>query len=162
MSQGVYVLGGKCPGGKCPGDKCPGGKCPGVSVRGVSVRGVSVRGVSVRGVSVRGVYVLGVSVLGVSVRGGKCPGGICLWGKCPVGTCPGGLCPRTPKETALLLQSCPRINLKSKGCPTDNFTSSQYHLCFTDCLMTTKQLPLLQPFGILISSIHFVRTTFRR
>ena len=29
MSQGVYVLGGKCPGGKCPGGKCPGGKCPG-------------------------------------------------------------------------------------------------------------------------------------
>ena len=28
MSQGVYVLGGKCPGGKCPGGKCPGGKCP--------------------------------------------------------------------------------------------------------------------------------------
>ena len=25
MSQGVYVLGGKCPGGKCPGGKCPGG-----------------------------------------------------------------------------------------------------------------------------------------
>ena len=24
MSQGVYVLGGKCPGGKCPGGKCPG------------------------------------------------------------------------------------------------------------------------------------------
>ena len=39
MSQGVYVLGGKCPGGKCPGGKCPGGicpwgKCPGVHVRG--------------------------------------------------------------------------------------------------------------------------------
>ena len=29
MSQGVYVLGGKCPGGKCPGGKCPGGTCPG-------------------------------------------------------------------------------------------------------------------------------------
>ena len=29
MSQGVYVLGGKCPGGKCPGGKCPGGKCLG-------------------------------------------------------------------------------------------------------------------------------------
>ena len=29
MSQGVYVLGGKCPGGKCPGVKCPWGKCPG-------------------------------------------------------------------------------------------------------------------------------------
>ena len=28
MSQGVYVLGGKCPGGKCPGGKCPGGTCP--------------------------------------------------------------------------------------------------------------------------------------
>ena len=28
MSQGVYVLGGKCPGGKCPGGKCPGGLCP--------------------------------------------------------------------------------------------------------------------------------------
>ena len=28
MSQGVYVLGGKCPGGKCPGGKCPGGMCP--------------------------------------------------------------------------------------------------------------------------------------
>ena len=28
MSQGVYVLGGKCPGGKCPGGKCPGGICP--------------------------------------------------------------------------------------------------------------------------------------
>ena len=39
MSQGVYVLGGKCPGGKCPG-----GKCPGVYVLGVSVRGVHVRG----------------------------------------------------------------------------------------------------------------------
>ena len=25
MSQGVYVLGGKCPGGKCPGGKFPGG-----------------------------------------------------------------------------------------------------------------------------------------
>ena len=25
MSQGVYVLGGKCPGDKCPGGKCPGG-----------------------------------------------------------------------------------------------------------------------------------------
>ena len=25
MSQGVYVLEGKCPGGKCPGGKCPGG-----------------------------------------------------------------------------------------------------------------------------------------
>ena len=39
MSQGVCVLGGKCPGGKCPGGKCPGGicpwgKCPGVHVRG--------------------------------------------------------------------------------------------------------------------------------
>ena len=29
MSQGVYVLGGKCPGGKCLGGKCLGGKCPG-------------------------------------------------------------------------------------------------------------------------------------
>ena len=29
MSQGVYVLGGKCPGGKCPGGKCPWVKCPG-------------------------------------------------------------------------------------------------------------------------------------
>ena len=29
MSQGVYVLGGKCPGGKCPGGICPWGKCPG-------------------------------------------------------------------------------------------------------------------------------------
>ena len=28
MSQGVYVLGGKCPGGKCPGGKCLGGICP--------------------------------------------------------------------------------------------------------------------------------------
>ena len=28
MSQGVYVLEGKCPGGKCPGGKCPGGICP--------------------------------------------------------------------------------------------------------------------------------------
>ena len=28
MSQGVYVLRGKCPGGKCPGGKCPGGMCP--------------------------------------------------------------------------------------------------------------------------------------
>ena len=28
MSQGVYVLGDKCPGGKCPGGKCPWGKCP--------------------------------------------------------------------------------------------------------------------------------------
>ena len=28
MSQGVYVLGGKCPGGKCPGGKFPGGICP--------------------------------------------------------------------------------------------------------------------------------------
>ena len=28
MSQGVYVLGGKCPEGKCPGGKCPGGICP--------------------------------------------------------------------------------------------------------------------------------------
>ena len=43
MSQGVYVLGGKC---------------PGVSVQGVSVRGVYVLGVSVRGVYVRGGYVL--------------------------------------------------------------------------------------------------------
>ena len=38
MSQGVYVLGGKCP--------------------GVSVQGVSVRGVYVLGVSVQGGYVL--------------------------------------------------------------------------------------------------------
>ena len=29
MSQGVYVLGGKCPGGKCPGGICPWGQCPG-------------------------------------------------------------------------------------------------------------------------------------
>ena len=29
MSQGVSVLGGKCPGGKCPGGKCQGGTCPG-------------------------------------------------------------------------------------------------------------------------------------
>ena len=28
MSQGVYVLGGKCPGGKCPGGTCLGGLCP--------------------------------------------------------------------------------------------------------------------------------------
>ena len=28
MSQGVHVLGGKCPGGKCPGGICPGGLCP--------------------------------------------------------------------------------------------------------------------------------------
>ena len=39
MSQGVYVLGGKCPGGKCPGGKClggicPWGKCPGGSCPG--------------------------------------------------------------------------------------------------------------------------------
>ena len=34
MSQGVYVLRGKCPGGKCPG-----GICPWVSVRGVHVLG---------------------------------------------------------------------------------------------------------------------------
>ena len=40
MSQGVYVLGGKCPRGKCPGGKCRGG----VYVLGVSVRGVHVRG----------------------------------------------------------------------------------------------------------------------
>ena len=41
MSQGVYVIGGKCPGA--------GGKYPGVSVRGVYVLGVSVRGVPVQG-----------------------------------------------------------------------------------------------------------------
>ena len=29
MSQGVFVLRGKCPGGKCPGGKCPGGTCSG-------------------------------------------------------------------------------------------------------------------------------------
>ena len=28
MSQGVHVLGGKCPGGKCLGGKCPEGICP--------------------------------------------------------------------------------------------------------------------------------------
>ena len=28
MSQGVYVIGGKCSRGKCPGGKCLGGKCP--------------------------------------------------------------------------------------------------------------------------------------
>ena len=28
MSQGVYVLGGKCSGGKCQGGKFPGGICP--------------------------------------------------------------------------------------------------------------------------------------
>ena len=28
MSQGVYVLGGKCPGGECLGGKCLGGICP--------------------------------------------------------------------------------------------------------------------------------------
>ena len=28
MSQGVYVLGGKCPWGKCPEGKCLGGICP--------------------------------------------------------------------------------------------------------------------------------------
>ena len=28
MSQGVYVLGDKCPGGKSPGGTCPGGLCP--------------------------------------------------------------------------------------------------------------------------------------
>ena len=28
LSQGVYVLWGKCPGGKGPGGKCPGGTCP--------------------------------------------------------------------------------------------------------------------------------------
>ena len=39
MSQGVYVLGGKCPRGKCLG-----GKCTGVCVLGVSVPGVYVRG----------------------------------------------------------------------------------------------------------------------
>ena len=39
MSQGVYVLGGKCPRGKCPG-----GKCLGVYVLGVSVQGVHVQG----------------------------------------------------------------------------------------------------------------------
>ena len=43
MSQGVHVLGGKC---------------PGVSVQGVSVWGVYVLGVSVQGVHVRGGYVL--------------------------------------------------------------------------------------------------------
>ena len=42
MSQGVYVLWGKCtcPGGKCQGLYVPGGKCPGVSVQGVHVQGV--------------------------------------------------------------------------------------------------------------------------
>ena len=39
MSQGVYVLGGKCPGGKCPGGKCLGGICPWVKCPGVHVRG---------------------------------------------------------------------------------------------------------------------------
>ena len=29
MSQGVIVLGGKCPRGKCPEGICPWGKCPG-------------------------------------------------------------------------------------------------------------------------------------
>ena len=29
MSQGVSVLGGKCPGGMCLWGKCPGGTCPG-------------------------------------------------------------------------------------------------------------------------------------
>ena len=29
LSQGVYVLVGKCPGGRRGGGKCPGGKCPG-------------------------------------------------------------------------------------------------------------------------------------
>ena len=28
MSQGVYVLEGKCPRGKCPRRKCPGELCP--------------------------------------------------------------------------------------------------------------------------------------
>ena len=28
MSQGVYVLGGKCPRGNCPRGKCPRGICP--------------------------------------------------------------------------------------------------------------------------------------
>ena len=28
MSQGVYVLGGKCPGVSVPGGTCPGGLCP--------------------------------------------------------------------------------------------------------------------------------------
>ena len=28
MSQGVYVLGGKCPRGKCPRGKCLGSICP--------------------------------------------------------------------------------------------------------------------------------------
>ena len=39
MSQGVYVLGGKCPGGKCPGGKCLGGICPWGKCMGVQVRG---------------------------------------------------------------------------------------------------------------------------
>ena len=34
MSQGVHVLGGKCPGGKCPGGKCPEGICPWGKCRG--------------------------------------------------------------------------------------------------------------------------------
>ena len=32
MSQGVCVLGGKCPGGICPWGKNPGGTCPGGNV----------------------------------------------------------------------------------------------------------------------------------
>ena len=32
MSQGVYVLGGKCPGGNCPRGNCLGGNCLGVYI----------------------------------------------------------------------------------------------------------------------------------
>ena len=39
MSQGVYVLGVKCPRGMCPGGKCPGGICPWGTCPGVHVRG---------------------------------------------------------------------------------------------------------------------------
>ena len=49
MSQGVYVLGGKCgggegkyPGGKCPGGICPWGKCPGGTCPGGGGGGRSV------------------------------------------------------------------------------------------------------------------------
>ena len=51
MSQGVYVLGGKCPLGKCPGGICPwgncrggtclGGLCPRTSHGGVGMGGLS-------------------------------------------------------------------------------------------------------------------------
>ena len=71
MSQGVYVLGDKCPRGKLPG--------------GIIM-------------SQWGIYVLGGKCPRGKYPVGKCPRGICPWGKCPGGTCPGGggaLCPRT-------------------------------------------------------------------